>query len=227
MAKRMDGDFGMPADDDRAAFICSSYYQDLSQNTSITVWPEEFGCFFVHPAKGAEWMTIGLARYPKIVENRGDRIKVSRRGWSWGDFCKTQYANHPDYGGIKNFLRAHISLITLLEQVKKIEGFYALEIDDEGHYGPAYYTDDPTAAEPIYTWHPGQYSPKELVKEIGEWDAMIAAAMGAINDHAKTQGQVGSCPIMDRPDFEHLEAEGHKIVHVKKFLNALAEAPQK
>ena len=57
-----------------------------------------------------------------------------------------------------------------------------VEIDDEGKYGRSYYTDDPWAEERVYTWHDGKYDVKALVEEVGEWNEMIAATFGAINE---------------------------------------------
>src|SRR5215471_21062180 len=42
-----------------------------------------------------------------------------RRGYySWHSFCKTQYAGNPKLGGEANFLKAHLSLIELLDQIQ-------------------------------------------------------------------------------------------------------------
>ena len=49
-----------------------------------------------------------------------------------------------------------------------------VEINDEGKYGRSYYTDDPWAAERVYTWHDGKYDVKALVEEVGEWNEMSA-----------------------------------------------------
>ena len=63
-----------------------------------------------------------------------------------------------------------------------------VEIDDEGKYGRSYYTDDPWAEKRVYTWHEGQYDVKALVEEVGEWNEMIAAMFGAMNDAAEATG---------------------------------------
>ena len=62
-----------------------------------------------------------------------------------------------------------------------------VEIDDEGKYGRSYYTDDPWAEKRVYTWHDGKYDVKALVEEVGEWNEMIAAMFGAINDMLKAE----------------------------------------
>jgi hypothetical protein len=52
---------------------------------------------------------------------QGDPVEfpTRRRGYySWHSFCKTQYAGNPKLGGEANFLRAHLSLIELLDQIK-------------------------------------------------------------------------------------------------------------
>lgn len=38
-------------------------------------------------------------------------------GWRHSSFCKTQYASDPECGGVPNFLKCHISLITLLDRI--------------------------------------------------------------------------------------------------------------
>ena len=61
--------------------------------------------------------------------------------WHWGSFCKTQYASDPECGGIPNFLRCHITVITLLDRMGKIPGL-SISIQDEGCYGRSYHSDD-------------------------------------------------------------------------------------
>lgn len=50
-----------------------------------------------------------------------------------------------------------------------------------------------------------------LVKEIGRWNAMVAGAVGRLQDHLE-QGGVDRRQIISEitsfPDFEHLEADG-------------------
>src|SRR5262249_2710819 len=44
------------------------------------------------------------------------KVRTKLAGWQWRSFCKTQYASDPQVGGIPNFLRCHISVVTLLDR---------------------------------------------------------------------------------------------------------------
>src|SRR5690606_4233953 len=48
------------------------------------------------------------------------KVKTRLGGWRWSSFTKTQYASDPACGGIPNFLRCHISVVTLLEDRKSV-----------------------------------------------------------------------------------------------------------
>ena len=115
--------------------------------------------------------------------------------WRYSSFCKTQYASDDQCGGIPNFIRCHLCVIHLLDRIGQLPTM-KVEIDDEGKYGRSYYTDDPWAKKRVYTWHDGKYDVKALVEEVGEWNEMIAATFGAINDVLKAQG---SSLHMDSP----------------------------
>src|SRR5437763_574639 len=95
--------------------------------------------FFHVRVEGAETASIGLASHPPVVVHHEDIIErnddgsesgrllgqgdpvefpTRRRGhYSWHSFCKTQYAANPKLGGEANFLKAHLSLIELLDQI--------------------------------------------------------------------------------------------------------------
>jgi len=104
----------------------------------------------------------------KFQEKR--KIKTRLSGWRYGTFCKTQYSSRY---GVANFIRCHLCVIHLLDRIGELPTM-KVEINDEGKYGRSYYTDDPDAAERVYTWHDGQYDVKALVKEVGEWNEMRA-----------------------------------------------------
>ena len=133
-------------------------------------------------------------------------------GWRWEQFCKTQYASSQAEGGsIPNFIRCHLCVIHLLDRIGELPTM-KVEINDEGKYGRSYYTDDPWAEERVYTWHEGEYDVKALVQEVGEWNEMIAATFGAMNDMLKAGGSelALESPISAFPDFEHLEFKGQQ-----------------
>lgn len=149
-------------------------------------------------------------------------------GWHYGSFCKTQYASNPECGGVANFVKCHLCVIHLLERIAKLPTI-KVEIDDEGQYGPSYYTDDWRVPEPVYSWHEGQYDVKKLVEEVGDWNEMIAANFGALNDLLNSNGSsLGvESPISEFPNFERLEFNGRQQEHLKPFLQAMEQLAEK
>ena len=146
-------------------------------------------------------------------------------GWRYGSFCKTQYSSDPQCGGIPNFVRCHLCVIHLLDRIAQLPGV-KVETGDEGKYGRSYYTDDPWAAKRVYTWHDGKYDVKALVQEVGEWNEMIAATFGALNDTLKASGSPGElvAPITSFPNFEHLEFKGQQNhEYLAPFLKAMKQ----
>lgn len=151
-------------------------------------------------------------------------IMLCKPGWKSRSFCKTQYASCPESGGVPNFLRAHISVITLLEYAQTLPGL-KVKISDEGNYGSSNYSDDYKEAyagrKPTYVDHAPAHDVVALAKEVGEWNGMIAAMVGGLKD-ALGEGFVA--PITDFSNFEHLEMDGLKNMESKKldgFLKAL------
>ena len=118
----------------------------------------------------------------------GRRYPTGLSGWSWHSFCKTQYASDPHHGGVENFLRCHVGLVTLLD-CAAATGQITVEVDDESHY-----------------WD--RRDPKDLVDTVGEWNQFVAAFAGTIQDLAGRDGATVKAPITRFPDFEHLEARG-------------------
>lgn len=102
--------------------------------------------------------------------------------WRWGSFCKTQYASEVS---VEHFLKCHLLVCAMLETAQQL-GF-TIEVDDEGDF-----------------WQKRDL--KALAKEVGEWNTMVAAYVGALED--AMGGPAGVAPIKDMPDYEHLEAKG-------------------
>jgi hypothetical protein len=130
---------------------------------------------------------------------------------------------HP--GGIPNFLRCHISVITLLDRMAKLPGL-KVTVGDEGKYGPSTYSDDWKEAneagrKPTYRRHKGLYNPATLAQEVGEWNTMIAGITGALNDALANSGMGLEAPIKDFPDFERLEFRGRNVKYLEPFLKAM------
>jgi len=161
----------------------------------------------------------------QFIETR--KVKTRLGGWRWGSFCKTQYASDPRCGGVANFLRCHISVVTLLDRIAKLPTI-KVEFDDEGKYGPSNYSDDYQEAykagrEPTYTWHEGQYDVQALAEEVGDWNEMIAAFVGGMSDAAKASGMESVSPIQGFPNFEHLEFRGSQGEHLQPFLQGMVK----
>ena len=164
-----------------------------------------------------------LMSVEQFVEKR--MVPTGLAGWSWESFCKTQYAAEPSAGSVPNFLRCHISVITLLERIAKLPGM-KVRIDDEGNYGPSRYGDDDKEARaagrmPTYTWHKGRYSPAALAKEVGEWNALMAGFAGALSDALAKNNMTLEARIKSFQDFEHLEFRGRNSKYLGPFLQAM------
>jgi hypothetical protein len=165
--------------------------------------------FFYVRVVGAESASIGLATHPPVVLHREDIIQrnkdgsergrllgrgepiefpTRRRGYySWHSFCKTQYAGNPKLGGEANFLKAHLSLIELLDQIQ-MAGL-TVRIRDDSRYARHRDVD-------------------RLLRALRNWDAIVARIAGGLGDALGDSSGVLIAPIKERPDFEHLEAKG-------------------
>jgi len=153
------------------------------------------------------------------------KVPTKLAGWHWGSCCKTQYASDSQCGGIPNFLRCHISVITLLDRMAKLPGL-KVRVDDEGKYGPSTYSDDCREAskagrKPTYRRHKGQYNPSSLAQEVGGWNMVVAGLTGALSDALAGSGIQLESPIKDFPDFERLEFKGQNKKHLAPFLQAM------
>lgn len=175
--------------------------------------PALHALFFYVNVKGAESAAIGLASHPPVVIHREDVIRrnkdgsererllgrgdpvefpTRRRGYySWHSFCKTQYAGNPKLGGEANFLKAHLSLIELLDQINAA-GVKVRVRDDSG-----------------YAKH---RDVDRLLRSVREWDAIVAKFVGDIGDALGDEHGPLVAPIKERPDFEHLEAKGIRVL---------------
>jgi hypothetical protein len=175
--------------------------------------PAQHALFFSVYVQGAETASIGLASHPPVVVHREDIIErhadgsergrllgqdvpiefaTRRRGYySWQSSCKTQYAANPKLGGEANFLRAHLSLIELLDHIR-VAGINVNILDDSR-----------------YARH---RDVDRLLRSLRDWDAIVARVAGKMGD--ALDGKAGSlvAPIKERPDFEHLEAKGIEVL---------------
>lgn len=203
-----------------------AYIDVLPVGRSVDCQPQHLIAFEVRPGLGCEAANFGLCRFPRSVEYENDDgelavVPTKLSGWSWSSFCKTQYASDPGSGGVDNFLRCHISLITALERMKRIPAL-RVRIDDDGKYGPGTYSDDYEEArkagrEPKYRRHGGKYSPSSLLKEIGEWNTLIAGVAGALKDNLDDTVCLES-PITHYTNFEQLEFKDCQAGKLNGFL---------
>jgi hypothetical protein len=175
--------------------------------------PALHALFFSVRVQGAETASIGLANHPPVVVHREDVIErnkdgsesgrqcgqgdpvefpTGRRGYySWHSFCKTQYAGNPKLGGEANFLKAHLSLVELLDQIGELG--VAVRIRDDSKYAK-------------------DRDVNRLLKCLRDWDAVVANFVGKFSDALGDEVGAVVAPIKDRPDFEHLEAKGIGVI---------------
>ena len=173
-------------------------------NTAQTVgWDcraKEIVGFQIDVAPGSEPMEIYLASYPKTIQVESKRIRTNLSTWSGTGFTKTQYASNARCGGIPNFLRAHLSVCRLLDHAKELG--ILKSVSDEGDF---FENRDIPA----------------LVNTIADWNAFIAAGVGAMDELV---GCKVAAPIRSFPDFEHLEANGQN--QIDRFLQTLKGVPK-
>jgi hypothetical protein len=157
---------------------------------SVTVMPTKMIAFSARPGKGCEEANFGLCQFPSTIETSQGKVKTKLAGWSWGSFCKTQYAGNPDFGGTQNFLRCHLTVIALLDKAKEL-GILA-RVSDEGGF-----------------WK--NRDVKALAGSEESWNKMMAAFVGGFNDMVEgvsNDGAKGVSAISAYPNVERLEAEG-------------------
>ena len=155
-------------------------------STYYRVAPEHVIAFPTLPADGSEQANFGLATYPKTLDIGDEQIPTDADGWRWSSFCKTQYASNPNVGGVENFLRAHLSIVALLDAARDLG--LLRDVGDEGGY-----------------WE--KRDVEALAGEIGYWNTAIAGLAGSIKDML---GGAAEAPITKYPNFEHLEADAKK-----------------
>ena len=152
------------------------------------VTPQRVIAFSTYPGDGSGEANVGLAVYPKTIEiddqGRTKKIRTNLGDWSWGSFCKTQYASNPECGGMENFLRCHLAIVKLLDAAAELG--ILQEVSDEGGF-----------------WE--KRDVKALAQEIGDWNSLVAGWVGRFKD-AFGDGFVSE--IAKYPNFEHLEAKG-------------------
>jgi len=179
-------------------------------NASLDLIPRAVMAFSTWPGEGCEEANFGLRLLParlRVHTRSGEPYWLQTakrdRGWTWDSFCKTQYANNPRCGGVQHFLLCHLTVIAVLDAARQL-GF-SVEVSDEGGF-----------------WI--NRSVEELAKEVGSWDQHLAALVGALKDQATQQGMTVEAPILDRPDFEHLEAAAALDPKLRRLIETMVGA---
>jgi hypothetical protein len=192
----------------RQGDLCLSRKRSDGAEETVHV-PALHALFFHVRVEGAENASIGLASHPPVLLHREDVIErhadgseagrllgqgdavefpTRRRGYySWHSFCKTQYAGNPKLGGEANFLKAHLSLIELLDQINSAG--LKVRIRDDSRYARHRDVD-------------------RLLRTLRSWDAIVAGFVGSLGDALGGESDALIAPIKERADFEHLEAQG-------------------
>jgi len=132
--------------------------------------------FATFPGEGSHRCSFGLATHAE-----------SSQQWQWYDFCKTQYASSPEYGGMDHFIRCHQRVVALLDLCEEL-GILANACDPSG-----------------YREHRNR---EELVSCVSRYNVFTAVAIGGFKDALEPLGYKAEAPILERADFEHLEAQG-------------------
>ena len=158
---------------------------------SYNVAPTHLAVFETLPGDGCEAANFGLCKYPARIEvddpelpGQRKSIRTKMSGWRWSSFCKTQYASNSECGGVQNFLRCHLSVVSLLDHARSL-GILE-DVSDEGGF-----------------WEARDI--RALAQEVGNWNNMIAGFAGQMKDWF---GDDFVAEITNFPDFEHLEAKG-------------------
>ena len=201
-----DARFDLAKRDDEFGWLKVQSRQSVWNKEGTVGWdclPKEIVGLQILVAPGSEPMEVILGTYPKTIEvtdrqtGKTKRIRTGFQDWLGRGFCKTQYASDPACGGIRNFLRAHLSVCRMLDYAKEFG--LVVEVSDEGGF---FEKRDISA----------------LAKTVGEWNEQIAAFVGALTDKL---GKPVMAPIQNFPDFEQLEAKGQN--QIDAFLRALKD----
>ncbi|WP_166820089.1 hypothetical protein [Thalassoroseus pseudoceratinae] len=81
--------------------------------------PSKIIAFVTHPGSGSEAARFGLCQ-----RQNGK--------WNFSSFCKTQYASNAKCGGLDNFIKAHKSVVTMLDYASEIG--LTVKVKDESGY---------------------------------------------------------------------------------------------
>jgi len=149
---------------------------------------------FTAIGRGSETAAFGLARYPETVTADDGTVVPTGAGdgYDWRNFCKTQYASLPRYGGFDHFLRIHGGIVAVLDEAERLG--MSVDVRDDGKF-----------------W---DHRDAGLLRaEVDRWNGLVAVVAGKLKDKL---GEAGIhdiiAPITDDPLFEHLEAKGQELL---------------
>lgn len=168
----------------------------------------QWSCYFVTELNGCDPAYFGLAQYPVRVDEETEFRELAFNTYLEGKYafwCKVEtiFASLPQFGGWKNFLMQHKTVIAMLEQVEMLG--VELDVWDQGRYWE-------TTSDDL------------LRKELEKSTAIVAATMGELKDAIERDDpQAGKRtkkgrklrevnPLLQHPQFEHLEAKGRDIM---------------
>lgn len=188
--KGEDCDFHKADKDDEYRWlkVQSQQYIDGGIHSFAGVIPSRIIAFTTWPGEGCEEANFGLCLYPESIEIEGENVSTGLgTGSLWKSFCKTQYASNPECGGVENFLKCHLAVISLLDHAKSMGILES--VSDESDY-----------------WEKRDL--EALVNGIGEWNEFIAAFSGALKDALGESDKDAKLvsEISKHPGFERMEA---------------------
>jgi hypothetical protein len=119
----------LPNDIGANTFLLASAQQLVERGGTLhRTSPNHIVAFTVYPAHGCEQVHFGLARATTQILSL-DPFNGLRCQWYWQGFCKTSTAGHASCGGIKNFLKSHLLIISILEFAKTLGIHVSVEDD--------------------------------------------------------------------------------------------------
>lgn len=145
--------------------------------------------FMIWPGEGCEVATFGFSKFPGYIQYKGgQRIATGITGWNWSSFCGTQYASQPQFGGLRNFLHCHISLVRILDFFRKL-GLCQVEVRDDSDY-----------------WQHRNMA--NLGKTVGGWNSFVDGITNELSQATEQSGYDLESAVLRFPDFQRLEARG-------------------
>lgn len=183
---------------ERLLNIFGSQYAQRKLRNGEDAWidipPQHVIAFGIDLAKGSEYAQLGLASHPAVIEREleGETVilETDFAGvYSWSQCCKTQFAGSQQYGGFDNFLVAHLGLVRCLDYLETLG--VEVKVRDDSEF-----------------WE--HRDEQKLRATLAEWQELIAAFTGQMKDQLEKEAPDVklTSPILEAPDFEHLEAKG-------------------